>query len=191
MNTQNHFKVNFSLQGFASVQIGIYFMLAGYLIKNILDGFLIDDNTMGMLSAEIIEVLLIVIAVLTFMFSSLAIYFKSRRRSKKLNDTLWNPKTKTTFWIYILSSLLIFLILIFLMNQGFIDYIAPVFLILYAILVFVLRNKDNKSILIISSICLLLATLCFLIPSYWYSSLIILGLTHITFGIVKKTDSIA
>ncbi|MGK0413722.1 MAG: hypothetical protein ACJA1B_001930 [Polaribacter sp.] len=191
MNTQDNFKVNFSLQGFASVQIGIYFMLAGYLIKNILDGFLIDDNTMGMLSAEIIEVLLIFIVVLTFLFSSLAIYFKSRRRSKNLNDTLWNPKTKTTFWIYILSFLGIFTISIFLMKQGFIDYIVPVFLILYAILVFVLKNKKDKSILIISSICLLLAALCFLIPTYWYSSLVILGITHITFGIVKKTDSIS
>lgn len=191
MNTQDNFKVNFSLQGFASVQIGIYFMLAGYLIKNILDGFLIDDNTMGMLSAEIIEVLLIFIAVLTFIFSSLAIYFKSRRRSKNLNDTLWNAKTKTGFWIYLLSFLAIFIISIFLMQQGFIDYIVPVFLILYAILIFVLKNKKDKSILIIASICLLLAALCFLIPTYWYSSLVILGLTHITFGIVKKTDSIS
>jgi hypothetical protein len=191
MNTNDNLKVNLSLKGFSSIQVGLYFVIAAYLIEAILKGFLIDDNTMGMLSAEIIEIFVLVIAILTFLFSSFAIYFKSRRVSKKLGNPLWNPKTKTAIGIYIFSFMVIFSILIFLMNQGFIDYIVPVFLILYAIVIFILRDQEDKGSLLISGICLLLATLCFLIPTYWYSSLVILGLTHITFGVLKKTNSIS
>ena len=61
MNKQDNLDVNFSLKGNASIQIGIYFLLAVYLIKTFLDGFLIDDNPAGMLSAEILEFLLIAI----------------------------------------------------------------------------------------------------------------------------------
>ena len=47
MNKQDNLDVNFSLKGNASIQIGIYFLLAVYLIKTLLDGFL-----MGTLSGQ-------------------------------------------------------------------------------------------------------------------------------------------
>lgn len=186
MNKHDNFQVNFSLKGIASIQVGIYFMIAAYLIKNILDGFIVDDSSMGMLSAEIIEVLLIAITIFTFIFSSFALYFKGRRASKIFQNQLWNAKTKMAFLIFILSFLGMLSVSILLMRQGFIDYITPVFLILYAVLLLIFKNKERKNLLIISSICLLLAIVCFLIPTYWYSSLFILGVAHITYGVVIK-----
>jgi magnesium-transporting ATPase (P-type) len=186
MNKHDNFQVNFSLKGIASIQIGIYFMVAAYLIKNILDGFLVDDNTMGMLSAEIIEVLLISITIFTFIFSSFALYFKGRRASNIFQNKLWNAKTKTAFWIYVFSFLVMLAVSIVLMRMGYIDYITPVFLILYAILLLIFKNKERKNLLVISSICLLLAVVCFLIPTYWHSSLFILGIAHVTYGVAVK-----
>ena len=186
MNKHDNFQVNFSLKGIASIQIGIYFMITAYLIKTILDGFLVDDNTMGMLSAEIIEVLLISITIFTFIFSSFGLYFKGRRASKVFQHKLWNAKTKTAFWIYILTFAVMLSTAILLMQMGFIDYITPVFLIIYASLLLIFKNKERKNLLIISGICLLLAVVCFLIPTYWYSSLFILGVAHITYGVVNK-----
>jgi hypothetical protein len=177
---------SFSLKGFTAIQIGMYFLLAAYLIKNILDGFLIDDNPMGMMSAQIIEITIISILIFVFLFSSLALFFSAKRRSKKLELSLWNPVSKNNLWRYLGSFLILFLLLYFSMNQGFIDLLSPIFMFFYALILFLINQKSNKYLQIISGICALLAVICFLIPSYWYASILILGIAHITFGIVVK-----
>jgi hypothetical protein len=182
----DNFQINFSLKGITSILIGTYIFIAGYLIKAILMGFLIDDNVIGMLSAEILEVLIIVIAFLVFLFSSLALFFAGKRSAKKFQHKLWNGKTKAAIWKYFLEIVIIFVILIVLMNQGYIDYITPAFLFLFGVLLFLFKKKKEKNLLILSSLCLLLAVMCILIPSYWYSSLSILGIAHITYGVVVK-----
>jgi len=186
MSKQDNSEVNFSLKGNASIQIGIYFLLAAYCIKSILDGFVIHENPFGMLSPQILEVLIVVLAVLLFVFSSFALFFKGRRNAKKQQVKLWNASTKSAFYKYIASFTILFLTLYFLTKQGHIDFLVPALLIIYANILFVLKNKDRKNHLIISGICVLLAVICFLIPSYWYSSLFILGIAHITYGIIVK-----
>lgn len=186
MDTENNLQANFSLKGFIAIQIGMYFLLAAYLIKNILDGFLIDDNPMGMMSAQIIEIAIISILIFLFLFSSLALFFSAKRRSKKLGLSLWNPASKNSLWRYLGSFLMLFLLLYFLMNQGFIDLLSPFFMLFYGLILFLINQKSNKKLRIISGICALLTVICFLIPSYWYASIFILGIAHITFGIVVK-----
>ncbi len=186
MDNHDNFLVNFSLKGFTSIRVGIYFLVASYLIKTILDGFLLDDNLMGMMSAEIIEVLIITITFFLFLFSSLALFFSGKRNAKKFNYKLWNQKTKTAFWKYILTIVLIFIVLIVLTNLGYIDFITPIFLLLYSLLLFIFKNKERKHILVLAGLCLFLAGICFLIPMYWYSSLVILGIAHITYGVVVR-----
>ena len=46
-----------------------------------------------------------------------------------------------------------------------------------------LQLWNQKSI---SGICILFSIICFMIPSYWYSALVILGVAHITYGVVVK-----
>lgn len=186
MSKHDNFQVNFSLKGFTNIQIGIYILIAAYFIKSILDGFLIDDNPLGMLSAELIEVFIIAIVFLTFLFSSLALFFSGRRKSKKFQFKLWNKVTKTAFYKYLTGFVFLIVVLIYLMKQGFIDYITPTFLILYGCILFMFKNKERKNLLVVSGICLLLAIYCILIPSYWYSSLFILGIAHVTYGIVVR-----
>lgn len=186
MTSKEHITENFALKGFTSIQIGIYLLLASYILKIILEGFLIDDNPMGMLSAEIIEYLFIGIGVFLFLFSSFALFFSAKRRAKKQQTPLWNSLSKRIFWKYMASFLVLFIALIFLMKQGFIDFITPVFLLFYGAILMFINQKNNQNIRIISGICLLLAMICFLIPSYWYASFTILGIAHITYGIVVK-----
>ena len=180
------FSSPFSLKGFTAIQIGIYFLAASYLIKNMLDGFLIDDNPMGMMSAQIIEITIISILIFLFLFSSLALFFSAKRRSKKMEISLWNPASKNNIWRYLGSFLILFLLLYFLMSQGFIDLLSPIFMFFYGLILFLINQKSNKKLQIITGICALLAVICFLIPTYWYASISILGIAHITFGIVVK-----
>ena len=186
MSKHDNFEVNFSLKGFASIQIGIYILIAAYLIKNILTGFLIDDNPVGMLSVEIIEIAVISILILTFLFSSMALYFKARRASRRFQHKIFNSKTKKALLVYVIFLISTFTILISLKNLCYVDFITPSFLILYGIFLFFMKHKSRKNILIISLVSVLLAALCIVIPSYWYSSLFILGITHITYGVVVK-----
>ncbi len=186
MNKQDNLDVNFSLKGNASIQIGIYFLLAVYLIKTFLDGFLIDDNPAGMLSAEILEFLLIGITFLTFLLSGLALFFKGKRSAKKFGYQLFNSKTKKNFWLFILSFVGIFILLIALKNLGYINFITPSFLFLYGLLTFLNKNKERKGLLILSGVSFLLGIICILIPGYWSSSLYILGIAHITYGFAVR-----
>lgn len=185
-NNHDNLSINFILKGFTGILIGVYFLVAAYSIKFILDGFLIDGNVMGIMSVEIIEILIITIVCFVFLLSSLTFFFKGKRVAKKFHCKLWNAKTKTTFWKYFIGNLLLFCLLLFLLNKGFVYYITPSFLIFYGFLLFILKNKKRKDVLILSLISILLGVLCILIPMYWYSSLCILGIAHISFGIVAK-----
>ncbi|WP_298780205.1 hypothetical protein [uncultured Polaribacter sp.] len=186
MNKQDNFLVNFSLKGYSSIQIGLYLLIAAYVIKSMLDGFLIDDNPMGMMSAQIIEVLGFVVIFLTFFFSSLALFFKGRRKAKKQNYLLWNSKTKKRFWLYLLNFSILFFVLVFLSNTSYTNYITPTFLLIYGLFLSLLEKKKDKTLYVLSGVTFLLAILVFFIPNYWYSSIYILGVAHITYGIVVK-----
>jgi hypothetical protein len=186
MSKHDNLEVNFSLKGNASIQIGVYFLITAYLIKTILDGFLIDDNLVGMFSPEILEFIITGITFSTFLLSGLALYFKGKRNAKKFEYQLFNKKTKKNFWLFILSFIGIFIFLVVLKNLGYIDFIVPSFLILYGLLTFLNKKKERKGLLIISAISILLGVICILIPGYWYSSLCILGIGHIAYGVAVK-----
>ena len=46
---------NFILKGVNSIQIGLYILIASYVINDSILGFVAEENPMGMLSVEIIE----------------------------------------------------------------------------------------------------------------------------------------
>lgn len=180
------FESNFSLKGFTSILIGLYFFIAGSLIHKIIEGFLIDDNPMGMLSPQIVEIAILAILFFVFLFSTLALFFGGRRTAKKFDYKLWNTETKIAFRNYIFKIIVIFSVLITLMNLGFINYLTPVFLTLYGGLLALSMNKQRKNLLVLSGLSIFLAVVCLLIPSYWYASLSIIGIAHIAYGIAVR-----
>ena len=185
-SSQEISNINFILKGFNAILIGAFIFICAYFMKTILDQFLIEGNTLGMLSAEIIEIIFFSVAFFVFLFSSLSLYFSGRRNAKKNNYKLWNEKTKTAFWKYLIGVAIIFCVLFFMTSKGYINYITPVFLLLYGLLLLSFRNKERKDLLVLIGLCGFLALICFLIPSYWYASLSILGIAHATYGVVVK-----
>lgn len=187
MEKQDNFQLNFSLKGYSSIQIGLYFLLAAFAIKKILEGFLIDGNPMSMLSPEIIEFLVLGIIFLAIVFSTLALFYKGRRKARKLEYKLWNSKTKNNFRLFCVSFTIIYFALFYLTTHDFADYMTPTFLFLYGISLLFLKIKKSKNLFVLSGISLLLTMICILVPNYWYSSVYILGIAHITYGIIVKT----
>lgn len=185
-NLHDNFSLNFVLRSFNSIQIGGYILLAAFLLKSSLLGFIADENPMGMLSIEIIEILQIGIVVLVALFSSLALFFSARRQARKFQFKLWNKKTKRYFWYYFLGLFIGIVVLNFITNSGNINFLIPVFLVYYGALLVVLNPKRKKVLYLISAICLLLSFIVFIIPTYWYSSLLILGTSHVVYGLVNR-----
>jgi hypothetical protein len=179
----NH-EVNLILKGFTSILVGFYLFFGAYVIKSVLDGFLIDDNLVGMFSVEIIEFISIGILFLVFLFSSLALIFAGKRIAKRHQFKLWNAKTKKTSLQYLAGTSTLFTVVILFMNEGLIDAITPAILITYGLLLFIVKNKDRKQLLILSGLSFGLGFLCLVFPGYWSSALSILGIAHAAYGII-------
>ena len=181
----NNHEVNFILKGFTSILIGFYLFCGAYLIKSILNGFLIDDHLAGMFSAEIIELVALGILFLVFLFASLAVFFAGKRMAKRHQFKLWNGKTKKMAFRYLFLIAFFSSLLVVLMNVGLIDFIAPAFLVSYGLILFVLKgDSSRKKILALSGLAFALGCLCFFIPDYWSSAVSILGIAHVAYGIV-------
>jgi len=178
MNT--NLSVNFILKGLSSICIGFYFLIGSYLMKLIITPFLIEDYY-----ADVTSVFLLVAVVfLVFVFSILTLYYFGNKAAKKQNIRLWNAASKTVAKKFFTGIIILFLVLFILLQFNFYNYLTPTFLILYGFLLYFLRQNQRKGFIIIASLCLFLGIICFLIPSYWYSSLTILGIAHITYGVV-------
>ncbi len=177
-------EVNLILKGFTSILIGFYLFCGAYLIKSILNGFLIDDHLTGMFSAEIIEFVALGILFLVFVFSSLAVVFAGKRVAKRHQFKLWNAKTKKTAFRYLFLIAFFASLLIILMRVGMIDLITPAFLVAYGLILYLLRDNYRKKRFFLSGLAIALGCLCFFIPGYWSSAISILGIAHVAYGIV-------
>jgi len=177
---------NFILKGFNSIQIGLYILLGAYLIKSLLQNFIADENPIGMMSIEIIEVLSLSIVILVILFSTLAIFFSSRRQSRRSHHKVWNKKSKTHFWKFITLTIIGLLVLNYMHNSGYIKYLSPGFLLYFGLMLILLNSKKKKPYYLLAVISMILSVLVFLIPTYWYSSLLIVGVGFLVYGIMKK-----
>ena len=184
LNTQNNFSLNFILKWITSILIGGYFLAGTYAIKYLLDTFLVDAPTLEKLSPKSIQSLIILVILIVLFNSTLTMYFKGKKNAQKLNYNLWNENTKSASKKYVIGVSIISIVLLTLFILDLFNYITPTFLALYGVFLFVFKNNERKNLLIISGISILLACYCFIIPSYWYSSLSILGIAHITYGVV-------
>ncbi len=185
---QNTTSPNFVLKGFTSIQVALYFLASAYLIKKTIGNFLIDDTFMMFMSVQLIEFFIVGILFLLFLFSSLAIFYSNRRKARKLEQKIWNPASKKRFWIYLTHIIISVSILILLYSNGLYNYVGPIGLILYAFLLTAL-SASNKTFLLFAFVVVLLAVMTFIIPSYWYSSMLLIGVGHFAHGVVVKNES--
>ena len=176
---------NFILKGFNSIQIGLYILLASYVINDSILGFVAEENPMGMLSVEIIETICLFMIVLVGFFSMLAVFFSSRRASRKAGDMVWNAASKKQFLSYFVSFVLGVFLLVFAKNSA-INYATPFFLLYLGLVLSVLNTQRKKEYYLLVAVAILLAIVVYIIPTYWYSSLLIVGGSFFVYGIAIR-----
>lgn len=177
------FTINFTLNRSTSILIGIYFLMADFLIKFLQNSFSIGGNLMSSIPPKIIIPSVVFLAFTSF---SLILFFVGRRNARKFNYILWNEKTKTTFWKYFIGVIFTICLSVFLVSNGYTNYVANWFLILYGVLLFFLMNKKSENLIILSLMSILLGSLSFSTPMYWYSFFCILGIAHISFAVLVR-----
>ena len=185
-NLQSNTSQNFILRGFNSIQIGLYLLLFAYVLKSLLDGFLSDVSLLGMMSIEVIETVGLSVLTLFILLSGLAVFFSNRRRFRKLGEKVWNKDSKSKMMEYYVLSILGFVLLFALKNSSFSMYLPTAFLAYLALMLVGLNRKRKKPLILLASISLLLGILSFLIPSYWYSSFLIVGIGFVLYGIMIR-----
>lgn len=185
-NLKVNTEVNFTLRGFNSIQIGLYLILFAYLTESILNGFLSDSSMLGMMSIQIIETQIVLLACLFGLFSYLALFFSSRRRSRKHDIKFWNAATRSTFLVVFVSCIATFGSLFYLNSLGFYAELTAIFCLLYGLFLILFNFRKKKALMLLGGVCLMLAIINFVIPSYWYPSLLIIGAGHVVYGLMVK-----
>lgn len=186
VSPENNNQQNFILRGFNSIQIGLYFILFTFLFKSLFDGFLSDVSLLGMMSIEIIEIAAIAFITLLISLSGLAVFFSSRRLAKRSGYKLMNKKTFRQFAFYLGWTLPAFLILYTTANAGHSMYVGVAFLFLLGTILIVLNSGKKKPLYLLGVISLVLAIISYIIPTYWYSSLMIMGGAFFVYGVMIR-----
>ncbi|RCS28201.1 hypothetical protein DUT90_02540 [Polaribacter sp. WD7] len=182
----NNGSVTFVAKGFASILIGIYFLLGAYFIKSTINNLVTTPHSPTVFS----DIYLIVLILFTVLLCcSLTLFIFAKKLAKERQVLLYNISSKKTVTIYTIGIILLFLSSLMLFQYQYFEYVTPVFLLLYALWLLVMKNKLRKDFKMISILCFFLAIICFLIPSYWYSSLSLLGIAHITYGVITHSKS--
>jgi hypothetical protein len=150
-----------------------------------LDGYVLDGYVDNELSDSQIELFIQILVILTVLFSGITMYFFGFRQAKTSNQELWNTKSKQTALKFIVLFSVLLTLLFFLKSEGKIEFITPVFLFGFAVH-HLLQSKLVTENLLIPGLCVLLGIVCIVIPSYWYPSLLMLGIAFITLGISAK-----
>jgi hypothetical protein len=177
---------HFVLKGLPSILIGAYILVGAYIIKAILDKLVVTDESLETISLNGIQLLILAVIFHVLVASTLTIYLIEKNKTKKLKKELWNLETKLILKKFVLGIVIITLTLLTLLEFDFYTYLTPIFLLFYGILLYILKNSNRKDFLILAALSALLGVLSFMIPTYWYSSLVILGVAHITYGVVNR-----
>lgn len=183
---ENNNKQNFVLRGFNSIQIGLYFITFTFLFKSLFDGFLSDVSLLGMMSVEIVEFSAIAFILLLILLSGLAVLFSSRRITKRSGYKLMNKKSFRQFAFYLGWTLPSFLILYTTAYSGHSMYVGVAFLFLLGTILIVLNSNKKRPLYLLAVTSLSLGMISYLIPTYWYSSLMIMGGAFFVYGIMIK-----
>lgn len=186
MKNQDSPHINFSFTGLTSIFLGSHLLIAAFIIKSIIDGAKLRGEGLNHNYSSLTETYVTIIIVIAFLLFPSSIVFTENRKAKKLGYQCLNPMTKRILIRYSLTLITLFVILFFVGQQELYNYLVPCFLLIYGVIIFVFERKEYKNVLIISGVCALLSVICLIIPSYWYYSLFILGVAHLTYGISKQ-----
>ena len=118
-------------------------------------------------------------------FLCLLFFFSSRRAARKAGVAVWNAASKKQFGLYALAVILGMFLLSLAKNTA-VNYATPFFLGYLGLLMALFNPQRKKAYDLLVALCLVLAVVVVVIPTYWYSSVLILGGSFFVYGIANR-----
>jgi len=177
---------NFKLRKRPSLFTGTYIILATLIIKLTIEGFTTEASPFGFLTVNYLESFIVIITVLTFLFSLLALFFGNRKHQRKIGFKLWNRNSKKSLLLVITFVALLYFIEFYLLRIGEEQFIIPTFLIGYGIILMSLNFSRSKMLFIFSMISICIGFIPLFVEGFGFYSLFTLGISHYVFSFVKN-----
>ncbi|WP_372794928.1 hypothetical protein [Lutibacter sp.] len=130
MNKSSRF---ISLSGLSGIIAGIYALIGAFLANYIIVSYQSSGTTISLLPISYLEYLLVGIALLVLILSTLTAFIFSSRKAKKSGEKLWDPTTKRLLINFSIPLFTGGLFSIILYQYGLIGLIAPTTLIFYGL----------------------------------------------------------
>jgi|SaaInl59LU_5_DNA_1037362.scaffolds.fasta_scaffold58270_1 hypothetical protein len=178
----------FSFRGLSSVLIGIVILIFSYGIQYAIEDGNFNDKMLVLKGKHQIRNFNILMVIIAFLLFPISIFSAEKIKSKKLGLHKIHQNIIKVLFKYTLTLCGLFIILIIISQNSFFSYITPVFLVFYSCILAVFEQKKQQDLFLIVGLCLFLSLITIMIPSYWYYSLYILGVAHITYGINNKEN---
>lgn len=186
MKNKNSYDPHFSFKGFCSLFIGIIILIVSYTIQYSLEkGNLIHD-ILALKSKHQIQNFNILLVSIAFFLFPISVFSAEKIKNKKLGLLKIHQNTIKILFKYTLTLIALFIVLIIINQNTLFNYITPIFLVFYSCILLVFEQRKQPDLYIMVGVCLFLTLITLMIPSYWYYSLYILGIAHITYGINNK-----
>lgn len=175
---------HFSFSGFSGIFIGVLGFVAIFLVGKMTAGYGQSFDNSSQLPILFIEIGITVIAILIIIVSLFVLWFRGRKKAKKLDQKLWSLFSKKQRSNVLISVLAFLVILIITANKGYYSLITPILLFLYGLMLLNLSRLKSKSLIPLALFEIVLAVLAFLIPDKEFLFLTIgIGILPIIYGI--------
>lgn len=174
---------NFKLRSRASFFIGTYLILGTVLIKTVISGFIAVDSPFSFLTVNFLELFIFSITCIVFLFSILALFFNSRRNTRKIGNRVWNRNSKKMMWLLYMLLLVLYGIEFYLLRIGEEAFIIPTFIMGYGIVLLLLNFSKTIPIYLFSIGCFLIGFIPLFVDGFGFYSLIALGVSHYAYGL--------
>lgn len=137
----------FSISRISGILIGVLGILGMFLVAKITYGYGQSFDNSSQLPILFIEIGIIIITILIILLSLFVLWFRAKKKAKKLDQKLWTSVSKKQRSNILISVIAFLVILILIANKGYYSLITPFTLLFYGLVLLILSRFNSKSLI--------------------------------------------
>jgi len=175
----------FSLSGLSGILVGIYGLLAVYMVHMLTSTYGDGFDGSSQLPIAFLEIGILVLAIVMILVALITLRVRAKRSAKKHNEKLWSPFSKKLRFHTLILLLLFIIILAIIANKGYYSSITPLMLLLYGIFLLNLGRFSAGRLKQLAFAEIILAIIAYFMYDKELLFLVLgFGIFHIIYGIM-------
>lgn len=166
--------------------IGSYLFSISLCVDLILTGFTANGSPISFLTADLLELIILVMTGLGVVLAITALFWGHRRHVRAHERAFWNGHSKKMGALLLLGILLLYALAYFQLNSGEEQQIIPSLLLGYALLLVLINFSKRRTLYFFSFLSFLMGILSFGFAGIGFKCLFLLGLSHMVFGFFSQ-----